>query len=119
MQFRGSDLLWLLICSMKILYAEGQLTSKFERFQGYGISNTSNFTVPCDAENKCIENCLNSSICTAISINYGVPGKCKPGKLNNYGRVLLQKQSNWTTWIRGMFDVPSLFFDVYFQISRN
>ena len=97
------EILILLKLYFFLAIIRSQLTSKFQSFQGYQLDNsTMPFTVPCEAENICIEGCLSDSVCTAVSINYGVPGKCKPGKNSKYGRIFLRKALNWTTWIRSM-----------------
>ncbi len=96
------EILTVLYLYYLITIGQGQLTNKFQRFQGYEIDNSTNFTEPCHAEDECIANCLNDSVCTAISMNYGVPGKCKPGKIARYGRIFLRKAINWTTWMRSM-----------------
>ena len=82
-----------------------------------GIDNSTNFTVNCDGEDKCIAACLNDSLCTAISINYEPTGKCKPGKTNHYGRIKLFNAMNWTTWIRRMiiFKFSKLMYDYPIQ----
>ena len=85
-----------------LLSAQQTLTSKVQRFQGYALQNSTNQTVTCEEESKCIATCLNDTVCTAIAINYGIPGKCKPGHLNRFARIQLFKATNWTTWIRRM-----------------
>ena len=97
----------------------GELTNKFLRFQHYGLSESTgiNQTATCEAENECIDRCIKDLLCTAISMNYGVPGKCKPGKLNKYGRVQLIQAGNWTTWIRGIY--RSQFLESFMSLGRE
>ena len=80
----------------------GELSKRFQRFSNYAIANYSNFTSPCSSEEACINTCLNDAVCTAISMDNGSPGRCKSGKINQYGRVFIVPQVGWTTWMRRM-----------------
>ena len=87
---------------IRISIVAGELSKRFQRYPNYAISPSSNLTSQCSSEEACINTCLNNPVCTAISMNNGAPGRCKSGKINRYGRVLLVQQMEWTTWIRGM-----------------
>ena len=72
------------------------------KFSGYKPENINGNTKTCyDSPLNCTQSCMLDELCTAIATR-NETARCDLFLLVYYGRVILKRNFNYTTWAKGM-----------------
>ena len=90
------------------------------KFSGYEPANINGNSKTCyEYPPNCIQSCILNDLCTAIETHHQA-ARCDSIRLVFYGRVILNRNPNSTTWVKGL-RIYTYFnlFDIIAQIENQ